>query len=142
MAKADPAPVATPDDSSKWETVQVGLGREWDFDRDGALVGNFLGTAIVDTDKVESGHATAYRFAAAGSGEEVFVWGSSEIVNAFSRLIPDTETPIIAIGDKVKVEYLGRDQFTGPKGPQQIKRYRVQIPKAGSSRRKAGSSRS
>jgi hypothetical protein len=129
----DDAAVAAPD-STEWETVQVGLGREWDFDRDGALVGHFIGRKTVETDKVEAGEATAYLFSADPTGEEVFVWGSSEIVSAFSRMIPDTDTPIITIGDKVRVEFLGRDSFTGAKGPQQIKRYRVQIPKAGSPR--------
>lgn len=132
MAKTDPAPTAQEPDSTEWETVQIGLGREWDFTRDGALVGNYLGSSVVETQKVESGEATAYRFAV--TGEEVFVWGSSEIVSAFSRMIPGTDDPIIAIGDKVRVEYLGRDSFTDANGPKQIKRYRIAIPKAGSSR--------
>ncbi len=118
----------------EWETVQTGLGREWDFERDGALVGNFLGVQSVETTKVDSGEATAYLFRSRAENEDVFVWGSSEIVKAFDRSIPDTNDPIIAIGDLVKVEYLGRESFTGAKGPQQIKRYRVQIPKAGTAR--------
>lgn len=118
------------DESDEWETVQVGLGREWDFDRDGSLIGNFLGTAVVETDKVESGEATAYLFSAHGDGEDVFVWGSAEIVKAFARTIPGTDDPLIATGDKVKISFLGRESFTGAKGPQQIKRYRVQIPRA------------
>lgn len=120
-------------ESDDWETVATGLGREWDFDRDGALIGNFLGVQVVETTKVDSGEASAYLFRS-NAGEDVFVWGSSEIEKAFARTIPDTDTPIIAIGDRVRVEFLGRESFTGAKGPQQIKRFRVQIPKAGSPR--------
>lgn len=136
-----PASASDPDDAdqgvaaTEWETVNANLGKEWDFERDGALTGHFLGTATVETDKVESGVATAYRFSPQGDPESlVFIWGSSEIVGAFSRMIPDTDQPIIAIGDLVRIKYLGRDAFTGAKGPQQIKRYAVQIPKAGQPR--------
>lgn len=128
-----PANSSTDFDPSEWETLQAGLGREWDFDRDGMLVGNFLGTATVETRKVDSGEATAYLFSV--GGEDVFVWGSSEIVNVFDRKAPDSDDPIIAVGDRVAIEFLGRDQFTGDDGkPRQIKRYKVRIPKAGHSR--------
>ena len=133
-APAAEEPAANAPESTEWETVQVGLGREWDFDRDGALIGNFLGVQTVETLKVDSGEANASLFRSRAENEDVFVWGSSEIVKAFARTIPDTDDPLIAIGDLVRIEYLGRESFTGAKGPQQIKRYRVAIPKAGTAR--------
>jgi hypothetical protein len=130
QADADVENVAA--STNEWETVVVGLGDEWDFERNGSLVGNYLGTTTVETTKVDSGEATAFRFRV--GNDDVFVWGSSEIERAFSRKIPDTDDPIIALGDRVKIDYLGIDQFTGAKGPMQIKRYRVAIPKAGQPR--------
>jgi hypothetical protein len=119
------------EDTVEWETLSTGsLGQEWDFDRDGPLVGHFRGSRTVPTEKVESGEATAYLFSPVNAPDsEVFVWGSSEIAAAFAAL-PDGST-LIREGDLVRIAYLGRDQFTGADGkPRQIKRFKVQVPKA------------
>lgn len=119
------------EEAIEWETLSTGsLGTEWDFDRDGALVGHFAGTRTVPTEKVESGEATAYLFHPVSNlDDQVFVWGSSEIVAAFAPL-PDGST-LIREGDLVRIAFLGRDQFTGQDGkPRQVKRYKVQVPKA------------
>lgn len=120
---------ATIDAPDEWETVNTGsLGSEWDFDRDGALVGHFLGLRTIETTKTASGSATALQFAQATHPDNiVFVWESADL-SVFS----DTES-IIRVGDLVRITYLGRRQFTAADGtPRQIKQYRVQLPKVGS----------
>lgn len=118
-----PAPAGT-DDGDEWETIPTGgLGDEWDFDRDGVLIGNYLGSREVETEKIESGKATAHLFAPVTDPDRiVFVWESAEIATAFSG-------DLIRVGDKVRVTFLGIRQFTGKKGPQQIKQYKVEAAK-------------
>lgn len=109
----------------EWETVNTGsIGEEWDFTRDGPLVGNFLGLRTVETTKVESGEATAIQFAPIDRPDEiVFVWQSADLM-AFS------DSDMFTIGDRVRINFLGIKQFTGADGkPRQLKQYRVQVPK-------------
>lgn len=111
--------------ADEWETIRTGLGTEWDFDRDGALIGNYLGVVPVDIDREGEMVTThAYQFAPEDNPDDiVFVWESAEITAAFRD---PTVTPL---GARMRIVFLGRDQFTGDKGPQQIKRYRVQVAK-------------
>lgn len=120
---------ADPLDGIEWENLPGGsLGDEWDFERDGALIAHFVGMQDVETQKVESGHATALQFAPVNDPDRiVFVWQSSEL-SQFSE--GDDGFPLVRTGDIVKIQYLGRDQFSGTDGkPRQIKRYRVQVGK-------------
>lgn len=127
MAK-DTAPQAEED--IQWDHIPTGLGREWDFERDGALVGNYLGERRVETTKVESGEAFALEFALRSDPTDmVLVWKSSELASAFDKDMA-TGTTLIAIGDLVRITALGRDNFTGADGkPRQIKRYKVEAAK-------------
>lgn len=116
--------LASSTQDEEWEDVKVGLGRGWDFEKDGDLVGLYLGLSEVpikeenrkgDDDR-ES--ATAHSFGLLdGSGEIVFVWGSYELDLAMTE---------IGVDDKVKIHSLGVEQFKSDDGPRQVKRYRVQ----------------
>lgn len=108
-------------DGTTWETLPGGsMGDEWDFERDGTLIGHFVGLKTVETQKVESGEATAILIAPLTTPDrEVFVWASKEL----DALTGD----LVRVGDLVKIDFLGRDQFTDKDGkPRQIKRYKVQ----------------
>lgn len=111
-----------------WETIQTGLGTEHDFDRDGALIGHYVGSQTMDVrdwnsdDPAATREATAYQFAPEDAPDDIiFVWNSSEIDKAMAQ---------VALGDLVRIVFLGVEQFTGDKGPQQVKRYRVQRAKS------------
>lgn len=112
-------------ESDEWETVGGSLGQEHDF-RGGPLVGFYLGAQTVATRKVESGEATAHRFADINDPESIiFVWESADLRSAF------TGTDAIALGDKVRIAFLGEREFTSDDGqPRRIKQYRVQRSKA------------
>lgn len=124
MPKGEEPQEVTNDPIEEWDTIGGGIGDEWDFDRDGALVGNFLGSRIVETTKVESGQATAYQFAPRVAPDTVvFVWGSYEIESALSG-------DLVRVGDLVRISYLGTRQFTGQDGkPRVVKQFRVQVPR-------------
>lgn len=108
----------------EWEDVKVGLGRQHDFDKDGDLIGIYLGVNEVpikpenrrgDDDRET---AKAHSFGLLDdSGEIVFVWGSYELDLALTE---------IGMDDKVKIHALGYEQFDSDSGPRQVKRYRVQ----------------
>lgn len=122
MADKD-APVVDPVDE-EWEQVGSTLGNEWDFDKDGPLIGHYLGSEAVELKNPlndEKGnvrtHATAFRFAHEPDGEIVFLWSSYEVEQAMK---------VIGPGDKVRVTALGRESFTGDDGPRQIKRYKIE----------------
>lgn len=107
----------------EWEDVRVGLGRGWDFDRDGDLIGLYLGVNEVEIDESkrqgddDRTHAKAHSFGLPESGEIVFVWGSYELDEAMTE---------IGVDDKVKISFIGRENFNSDDGPRQVKRYRVQ----------------
>lgn len=123
MAKGDTPEVSkngsTPDDS--WEDIKVGLGREWDLEHDGALVGIFRGSEGIEVEDKQNGGTRitmAYSIETEqGDDPNRFIWGSYNIDKAFEQ---------VNVGDTVRVQYLGVDTFTGDKGPQSIKTYRVQ----------------
>lgn len=124
MAKNETAaPVG--DQSEEWDDIRVGLGEEWDF-RDGPLVGNFLGTTtqeIEDKQTREQRTVNVHQFAPVDNPDViVFLWGSSELDAAMA-------SDLVRQGDKMRITFLGIDQFTSDDGPRQIKRYRVQAAK-------------
>ena len=116
---------ATPVDTNEWEEVTTGLGNEWDFEK-GPLVGIYQGTkeVAIKEDKQQTNDdgtkrttALAHTFATVGDGELVFVWGSALLDEAFTE---------IGFDDKVRVEFQGRENFSGGDGkPRQVKRFRV-----------------
>ena len=114
----------------EFELIPTGLGRVWDFERDGAMVGNFLGEREVPTTKVDAGMAFALEFALRSNPDDIVIlWKSSELASAFD-VDPATGTSLIHPGDLCRINYLGRDQFTGADGkPRQIKRYKVEAAK-------------
>lgn len=101
----------------EWETLRTGLGKEWDFEKNGPLVGTWVGIETMpiekDPDRTE---ANAYIFADP-NGEQVFLWESHELSTALTQA---------GVGDKLRISFLGRDSFTGDDGPRQIKRYKVE----------------
>jgi hypothetical protein len=106
--------------TEEWEDVRVGLGREWDFDKDGKfLVAVYQGPTEVDLpDDPERDKATAHQFLLLDeTGEIVFLWGSHELNSKMDE---------IGHSEKVRISFLGRDSFTSDTGPRQVKRYKVQ----------------
>lgn len=120
-AAPDAATDSTPEAVENWETVGGSLGEEYDF-ANGPLIGNYLGSRTVETEKVESGEATAYQFAPVNDPDSlVFVWGSYAITDAF-------DSGDIKLGDLVKITAQGTREFKGPDGkPRIVKQYRVQV---------------
>lgn len=118
------APAGAPDDSpsadEEWEDVKTGLGREHDFEKAATFTGFYVGIETVDLKEARedgSKTATAFIFADVDTGEQVFAWGSHELREALGQC---------GAGDKVRITYLGRESFSGTKGPQQVKRFKVQ----------------
>lgn len=124
----DVRPTMTDPEGTEWEDIGKGLGDEWDFEQDGTLIAHFIGSKEVETTKIESGKATALQFAPINEPDAiVFVWASSEL-----SMFVTGEDDRIRVGDLVKIQFLGIDQFKGADGkPRQIKRYRVQAAKRG-----------
>lgn len=112
----------------EWEDVRVGLGRGWDFGKDGELTALYIGPMEVELkepikqdDGTERNTAKAHQFGLIdGSGEIVFLWDSYELGNALTE---------VGTNDKVKVMELPRESFTSDSGPRQVRRFRVQRAK-------------
>lgn len=122
---------ATPSaDGIEWETIPSGsLGEEWDFSHAGPLVGQYIGSREVETQKIESGSATAHQFAPLDAPESiVFLWESADLAGAFH--VAEDGTTLIRVGDIVRVTFLGERAFTSADGqPRRIKQYRVEAAK-------------
>lgn len=120
MADEAMAGVNTEDE---WEEVRVGLGRQWDFDKEGDLTALYVGigeVALAEDKRGDDGRdkANYHSFGLLdGSGEIVFIWGSYELDNAMTE---------VGVNDKVRISSLGRESFSSDSGPRQVKRYRVQ----------------
>lgn len=122
----DVADAANADNTSEeWEEIRVGIGREWDFDKDGALTGIYRGPNDVDLPSYDDSKpeseknrksALAQSFGLTDTGEIVFVWGSYELNEALTE---------VGVDDKVMIDFLGRESFTSEDGPRQVKRYSV-----------------
>lgn len=111
----------TADEIEQWEDIKVGLGREWDLEHEGPIVGTFVGMETLDVEDRQNGgtrKTNAYRIEVSDGGDpNRFIWGSYNIDLAMAE---------INHGDTVRIEYLGIDNFQGDKGPQQVKTYRIQ----------------
>lgn len=124
MAKEDTGNLAEKDE---WEEVQVGMGEEWDFEKNGDLVGTFLQARIIELPekswtKQEDGEirktSTIFEFALDGTGEQVFIWESYQVVEGMK----DATT-----GTRVKVQFTGVKDFDG--GKRRVKQYKFFIAK-------------
>jgi hypothetical protein len=120
----DTAPDTTEDE---WETIQTGLGREWDLEIEGPVVGIFteMKTLPVE-DKQNGGMRDTNAYLLDVNGDPRFIWGSYEVDQAF---LTGFDGQAIPAGTKVRVEYIGRSTFSGDKGPQTVKNFKVQVPK-------------
>lgn len=104
--------------ADEWEDVQIGLGREWDFDKNGALIAYYVDkTSVPLEDDADRTEAAARIFALEDTGEQVFLWDSYELATALDQ---------VSQGRKVRIEFLGIDPISGKAGPRQVKRYKVQ----------------
>lgn len=101
-----------------WETINVGLGREWDLEHEGALIGIFVGSGTREVEDKQNGgtRETAYYQFDVG-GDTRFLWGSYQLDEGMQKF---------AFGDMARITYLGTDSFNGAKGPQQVKNYRFE----------------
>jgi len=109
----------------EWEDVSVGLGTEWDFEKRGILTGYYMGPKEIplpEKAREKTGRETAmvHEFAEKETGEAVFIWDSYQLALAMTEP---------GVGDLVRVEFQGRDSFTGDDGPRQVKRYKVSMKK-------------
>lgn len=112
----------------EWETLELGLGEQWDFDHDGPLTGHFLGTTqrnIEDKETHEIRETNVHQFAPLDAPDDiVFVWGSAQLDAAFA-------SDFVRQGDIVRVHFLGVDQYTDKETgkPRVVKRFRIQLAK-------------
>lgn len=116
----------TPPVEEEWEDIKIGLGREWDLEHDGPMTGTLIGMEVIPVEDKQNGgmrDATAYAFQVENPTDgnpNRFIWGSHNIDLAL-REIP--------AGARLRITFTGIDSFTGEKGPQQIKTYRIQRAK-------------
>lgn len=121
----DTATADTPTTDSaeeQWEDIKVGLGEEWDLEHEGTITGVFQGMETLDVEDRQNGgmrETNAYRIETeeGTKGPNRFIWGSYNLDLAMKE---------IQVGDTVRVSFVGRNTFTGDKGPQTVKTYRVQ----------------
>lgn len=110
-----------PETGDTWEDVKVGMGREWDLEHDGTLEGIFVGSGEKEVEDKQNGgtRMTAFYQFEVDNGEDKnrFIWGSYQIDEGMKQY---------NFGDTARITYLGKDEFTGNRGPQQVKNYRFQ----------------
>lgn len=131
MAKetvADTTGVPTVTD--QWETVAAGLGEEWNFEADGDLIGNYLGTTSIDVPDTnhpgEMRTSLVHQFAPRDDPSEiVFAWGSYSIDQAFGK--DENGNLLIPLGTLCRVIYKGKREIKG--GKQSLRHYIVQRAK-------------
>lgn len=123
MAKNATEPMDDVVPTEEWEDIQVGLGNEWDLETDGPIVGIFMGMEVKTVPDAnhpgEERDTNAYRIETDDEADpNRFVWGSYNLDLAMAE---------IQVGDKVRISFVGRNQFKGKTGaPQTVKTYRVQ----------------
>ncbi len=122
MAPSDKTDVPVDDE---WDEVSVGIGTEWDFDKRGVLIGYYMGPKEIplppkSVEKTGNTVATVHEFATKDEGEAVFLWDSYQLALAMTEP---------GMGDLVRIEFMGREAFTGDDGPRQVKRYKVSMKK-------------
>ena len=107
-----------PENNDEWERIAVGLGEQWDFEKDGPLIGVWTGAEVVGLK--EAGldgkkEATAYLFDT-DTGESVFLWQSYALTNALEK---------VGVGDRLKIVYKGQRDFTGERGNQRVNVFEI-----------------
>lgn len=117
VEKDNATPADVPQDD-EWERVQSGLGEQWDFEKQGDLVGTWVGAEIIELK--EPGldgktEATAYMFQVE-DGSQVFLWQSYALTNALEK---------VGVGERLKIAYKGQRDFTGEKGAQRVNVFEV-----------------
>lgn len=114
----------TTNDDVEWEALNLGLGDEWDFETEGTLDANYLGSTTAEVPDRQNGTRSTYvhQFAPIDEPDVIrFVWGSYSLDSAF------IDNDLIRVGDRVRVEYLGKRAIKD--GAQQIRRYKVLVAK-------------
>lgn len=147
MSKAQDTPTVAPQDgdglpdSMVWKTLNTGLGKEWDFEKNPVLVARYIGFERLETSDPNSSDpnatrwSNAYQFSRDGltdtdgtvivDSEVYFIWGSATIDMALTaKDEPDAVRDDIRHGDVMRITYLGKESF---KGGRTVKRFRVQI---------------
>jgi hypothetical protein len=107
--------------TEEWEDIKIGLGDEWDLEIDGALTGVLIGMDTIEVEDKQNGgtrDTNAYQFETDNADNPLrFIWGSYNIDLAMKE---------VNAGDKIRISFTGRRTFTGDRGPQTVKSYRVQ----------------
>lgn len=118
MAK-EPANPLLEDD---WEEISTGIGEEWDFDKNGQLIGTYKGTEFVDipVEKQRDGRTRAmtYQFETAADGATVFLWESYQLTEAMKE---------VSEGELCRIQFDGYKKFDGSDGPRQVKQFKVSV---------------
>lgn len=112
----------------EWEEVKIGLGEEWDFEKNGDLIGTLVGAKNIDLPEHSWGtgpdgevRKTAGVWEIANdNGEIFFIWDSYQLTEALTDF---------GRGDRIKVHFDGYRKFDSKGGPRQVKQYRVFGPK-------------
>jgi hypothetical protein len=110
--------VETPEE--EWEEISTGIGEQWDFDKNGDLIGTFLGAENIELKEPRADGKTtalAWRFAT-DSDELVFIWDSYQLGLAMTEA---------GSGDRVKIHFDGYREFDN--GSRRIKQYKVFMKK-------------
>lgn len=138
MPKTDSAltPVAQAvdafDEDIKWQNVSAGFGDQWDFEIDGPLIGNYLGSVETGVPDGNSPDPTATRkswvhqFAPISDPDSVvFAWGSYNLDAAFRGWDTDGNA-LIPLGTLVRIVWRGKKEMKG-KGGKTVNVYTVQV---------------
>jgi hypothetical protein len=119
VAKEESTPIT---DDEGWEKAEAGIGEEWDFDKNGDLVGVFVKTRHIDLpersqrpgpDGELRKTAQIWEFMLP-EGEIVFIWDSHQLAELMTAP---------GMGDQVKIRFKGYKKFDGSDGPRQVKEY-------------------
>lgn len=119
------------ENEDEWTNISTGFGDEWDFEMDGALVGNYIGSMTADVPDKNSDVPGAMRttmihqFAPQNEPDRVvFVWGSYSIDAVFGT--DANGNPNVHLGDRVRIVYRGKREIAGGKS---VRQYTVQVSK-------------
>ena len=117
---ADKAQAETAD-GANWTDVNVGLGDEHDAEKDGPLVGHYIGSTTKELtgDDGEVRLQSVHQFSPQAEPDRiVFLWGGYQLDAAMAEIEQGTLT---------RITFTGRRQFSGNDGrPRQVKQFRVQ----------------
>ncbi len=104
------------------EGTQGDFSPTWDFGKDGALTGVYVGSREVETrDTINGGtrQSTVYEFVNEEDGKKYGLWGSSDLDSKFEQ---------ISAPARVRVEFDKMEMFRTKSGqPRNIKRFNVAV---------------